>query len=280
MPTSRKRDIACRTLLTAAAAATAVPAAAEECRVGPPPHDKGPLVWMDYDQVELDAAYDQLQYAPLMGQNVKRQASLSEEVRGRLGEPLRRQYGQTKIEELDVYRTNRENAPVFVFIHGGAWLVNSAKNNGFQAELFVNAGIQYVALDFINVKEAGGDLSRMAEQVSRSIAWVYQNAASFGGDRDHLYVGGFSSGWSDAEAQALSNRCPFSGARPGAKTSERSSPPKSEAAGSKCECRLRGTKSSPARRAECPLRLQQADIHRNRRDDVNAPKADIDVTAN
>src|SRR5262249_2885939 len=118
-----------RVLLRAAGAVAAVPALAEECRIGPPKHDKGPLVWMEYDQVELDAAYDQLEYAPLMGQNVKRQASLSEEVRRRLGDPLRRQYGQTKIEELDVYRTNRPNAPVFVFIHGGAWLVNSAKNN-------------------------------------------------------------------------------------------------------------------------------------------------------
>jgi arylformamidase len=197
MPTYRKRDIGRitrRMLLATAAASTALPAVAEECQIGPPPHPRGPLIWMDYDQVELDAAYDQLQYAPLMGQNFKRQASLSEEVRTRLGEPLRRQYGQTKIEELDIYRTSRPNAPVFVFVHGGAWVGNSAKNNGFQAELFVNAGIHYVALDFINVKEADGDLGRMAEQVRRGIAWAYQNAASFGADRDRLYVGGFSSG--------------------------------------------------------------------------------------
>ncbi len=183
-----------RMLLSAAGVTAAAPALAEECRIGPSPHEKGPLVWMDYDQVELDAAYDQLQYAPLMGQNVKRQASLSEEVRGRLGEPLRRQYGQTQVEALDIYRTNRPNAPVFVFIHGGAWLVGLAKNNGFPAELFVNAGVHYVALDFIAIKEADGDLRRMADQVRRGIAWVYENAGSFGGDRDRLYVGGFSSG--------------------------------------------------------------------------------------
>jgi arylformamidase len=181
-------------LLSAAGVAAAAPALAEECRIGPSPHEKGPLVWMDYDQVELDAAYDQLQYAPLMGQNIKRQASLSEEVRGRLGQPLRRQYGQTQVEALDIYRTNRPNAPVFVFIHGGAWLGGMAKNSGSPAELFVNAGVHYVALDFIAIKEADGDLRRMADQVRRGIAWVYENAGSFGGDRDGLYVGGFSSG--------------------------------------------------------------------------------------
>src|SRR5215831_5775180 len=116
-----------RLLLNVAGVATAAPALADECRIGPSPHEKGPLVWMDYDQVELDAAYDQLQYAPLMAQNLKRQASLSEEVRTRLGEPIRRQYGQTRDEELDIYLTKRPNAPVSVFIHGGAWLGNLAK---------------------------------------------------------------------------------------------------------------------------------------------------------
>ena len=98
------------------------------------------------------------QYAPLTGQNVKRLASLSEEVRGRLGQPLRRQYGQSQVEALGIYRTNRTNAPVFVFIHGGAWLAGLVKNNAFPAELFVNAGVHYVALDFIPIREAKGDL--------------------------------------------------------------------------------------------------------------------------
>ena len=34
----------------------------------------------------------------------------------------------------------------------------------------------------------------MAEQVRRGIAWVYKNAASFGGDANRLYIGGHSSG--------------------------------------------------------------------------------------
>src|SRR3954453_18977276 len=87
-----------RMLLSAAGVAAAAPAFAEECRIGPLPHEKGPLVWMEYDQTELDAAYDQLQYAPLMGQNMKRQGWLGEEVQGPLGQPLRRQYGQTQVE--------------------------------------------------------------------------------------------------------------------------------------------------------------------------------------
>ncbi len=60
--------------------------------------------------------------------------------------------------------------------------------------MFVNAGAHYVALDFVSVKEVGGDLGVMAAQVRRGIAWVYKNAASFGGDPDRIYIGGHSSG--------------------------------------------------------------------------------------
>src|SRR5712692_148957 len=184
------RKISRRTMLGAAAAIAAVPAMAEECRVGPPPHHKGPQVFMDYDQVELDASYDQEVYEPLIGQVVKRLASNSEAVRARIGAPQRVAYGPTEIEKLDVYRTNLAKAPIFVFIHGGNWLVGSAKDSGYPAEMFVNAGAHYVALDFTSVKEAGGDLSVMAAQVRRGIAWVYKNAASFGGDPDRVYIGG------------------------------------------------------------------------------------------
>ena len=34
----------------------------------------------------------------------------------------------------------------------------------------------------------------MAEQVRRALAWVYRNAASFGGDPDRIYISGHSSG--------------------------------------------------------------------------------------
>jgi arylformamidase len=44
------------------------------------------------------------------------------------------------------------------------------------------------------VKQAGGDLGVMADQVRRAIAWVYKNAEQFGGNRSRLYVGGHSSG--------------------------------------------------------------------------------------
>jgi arylformamidase len=151
-------------------------------------------VFLDYDQKALDDAYDQLVYAPNRDQIMARYAAASELVRERLGPPKRFAYGPTKNEKLDVYVTRRPDAPVNVFIHGGAWRRGAAKDYGFPAEMFVDAGAHYVVLDFDNVDEAGGSLFPMADQVTRAVAWVYRNAVAFGGDRSRLYVSGGSSG--------------------------------------------------------------------------------------
>jgi arylformamidase len=155
---------------------------------------KGPRVWLDLDQAELDAAYDQSVYAPNLQQILKRYASNSEGVRARLGAPRRYAYGPASIEGLDVYMTRRPNAPINIFIHGGAWRGGVAGDFGYAAELYVHAGAHFVVPDFVNVIEAGGSLLPMADQVRRAVAWVYRNAASFGGDPERIYVTGHSSG--------------------------------------------------------------------------------------
>jgi len=183
-----------RMLLGAAAAVVATPALAEECRIGPAEHAQGPRVWLDMDQVELDAAYDQSVYAPLGSQIRARFASTSEQVRARLGPPQRLSYGPSEFERLDLYRTKRPKAPIFIYFHGGAWLRGSAKDSGFPAEMFVNAGAHFVVPDFIAISAAEGDLRVMAGQVRRAIAWTYANAATFDGDPERLFIGGHSSG--------------------------------------------------------------------------------------
>jgi arylformamidase len=183
-----------RRAVVAAAAMVASPALAEECRIGPPPHGQGPSVWMNMDQIELDAAYDQSVYAPLAKQILARAASNSELVRRRLGPPQREAYGPTDVEKLDIFKTERPNAPIFFFIHGGAWLHGNAQQYAYAAETYVNAGAHYVVPDFISVDKASGDLRVMAHQVRSAIAWTYKNAKSFGGDPEQLYIGGHSSG--------------------------------------------------------------------------------------
>jgi arylformamidase len=184
-----------RTVIGAASLAAGA-AAAEAAETAAPPmkHVKGPLVWLDLDQQELDDAYDQSVYAFNQGNISERRRANSELALSLLGPPQRVAYGPTEIEKLDIHRSKRANAPINVFIHGGGWRGGRSSDSTYLAEPFVKAGAHFVIPDFINVVEAGGDLFAMVEQVRRAVAWVYRNAASFGGDPNALYLTGHSSG--------------------------------------------------------------------------------------
>ena len=185
-----------RTVLAAASAMAAASGAAFAQAPGAsaPARQKGPRVWLDLDQQELDDAYDQSKYAPNLRQVVGRYATNSEQVRARLGAPKRLAYGPTPIEGLDLYTAKQPNAPVHIFIHGGTWRTGRATDYLFPAETFLHAGAHYVSLDFTSVLDVKGDLAPMADQVRRAVAWIHRNAASFGGDPNRLYLSGHSSG--------------------------------------------------------------------------------------
>ncbi|MFQ5546354.1 MAG: alpha/beta hydrolase [Acidiferrobacterales bacterium] len=154
---------------------------------------KGPLVWLDMDQKQLDDAYDQSVYAPNQPLVARRRRLASEATLGRLT-PDRAAYGPSEVEKLDIYKTSRLNAPIGIFIHGGAWRHGTAKEFAFPAEMFTDAGAYFVVPDFVQVQDAAGSLMPMAEQVRRAVAWVYNNAAASGGDPNRIYICGHSSG--------------------------------------------------------------------------------------
>ena len=153
-----------------------------------------PLVWLDMTQKDLNAAYSQTDYAPNALQVVARYISNSESARRRLGEPLRFPYGNQDIEALDVFRTSAPNAPIHIFIHGGAWQQGAAATYAFLADLFVDSGIHYVVPEFSWVQDVGDSLYPIADQLRRAVAWVYANADQFGGDRERIFISGHSSG--------------------------------------------------------------------------------------
>src|SRR5204862_7354912 len=117
--------------------------------------------------------------------------------RQRIGPPLRLPYGPTEIEQLDLFRTDRDTdgggAPIFVFIHGGAWRAGSAKTYAAPAEMFTRARAHYIVPDFVWVQDAGGSLFPMAHHVCRAVAWVCKNAAIVCADRERIYAGDHTS---------------------------------------------------------------------------------------
>ena len=120
--TTENTTLSRRTFMTGTAA-SAIAASSAQAQTAVPNEaaPKGPAVWLDMDQKELDDAYDQAKYAPNIRQIVARYRTNSDLTRARLGAPKRLSYGSAPIEGLDLFATKKPNAPINVFLHGGAW---------------------------------------------------------------------------------------------------------------------------------------------------------------
>jgi arylformamidase len=187
-----------RTLVAGAAAGTLAlanePAAAQRCPAVPPARARGAPVWLDLDQQDLDDAYEQSVYAFNQRSISERQAANNQIALARIGKPERVAYGPGEIEKVDIYKTRKPNAPIMVFIHGGSWRSGRSADFAVYAEMYVKAGANFVAVDFNNVHETNGDLFPMVDQCRRAVAFVYRNAANFGGNADAMYLCSRSSG--------------------------------------------------------------------------------------
>ena len=119
------------------------------------PKVKGPRVWLDMDQQELDDAYDQIDYAPNRDQvrgaspTARRRPRRSAR-RGASPTGRRRSKGSTSIARSPTRRSRSS----FTAAPGAT----ARSDFSVLAEPFMHAGAHFVVLDFINVDDAGGDL--------------------------------------------------------------------------------------------------------------------------
>src|SRR5260370_35906376 len=110
MTPSRRNGLTRRALVAATVLGAGGSALAQ--RPPQPPRVKGPLVWLDMDQPDLDYAYDQLVYSPNRDYILKRCARKSELAPDRLGAPQRFAYAATPMESRAVITATESNATV------------------------------------------------------------------------------------------------------------------------------------------------------------------------
>lgn len=176
-----RRSVLCGALVMAAVTAARTVLAEQMQNYLPPgktAKPKGPLVFLDYDKDEIDFAYDQAPWAPNAREVSKRNAQKSTAALARLGPPRRLAYGPTDIEKLDIYTTKRPNAPINVFLHGGAWRSGNAKGAAYMSETFVDAGAHFISLDFNNAPEVDGNLMIIAKCGALSPGFIRMRRAS------------------------------------------------------------------------------------------------------
>jgi len=154
-------------------------------------------VYRDYTQEELDAQYEHRSEVPDGDDFLDRTKAESERIvaaaasRARLDVP----YGPHPDQLLDIYPaegTGGNSAPVVVFFHGGRWSRGDKTSNVESLAMYNAAGVHFVSVGFTLIPAT--DMDGLIGQCRDAIAWLWRNAASFGGDPDRIYVMGKSSG--------------------------------------------------------------------------------------
>ena len=153
----------------------------------------GPALYRSFrTQAEIDAQYDVESSVPDFGRYVDFFLSNSQRVRKELRPRLDVPFGPTTAETLDIYPAARPDAPIHMFIHGGYWHSLSSKEFSFVAEGLVAAGVTVVINNYALCPEV--TITEIVRQNRAAVAWLYRNAATFGGNRSRLYVSGHSAG--------------------------------------------------------------------------------------
>lgn len=107
--------------------------------------------------------------------------------------PFRRVAGRTL--KLDVYhsRSNEKDRPVFVYIHGGAWIMGSRREQGLPIiHHLARNGWLCFSLSY-RLSPGAGWPDHLVD-VKAGLAWVRDHASEYGGDATFVVVSGGSAG--------------------------------------------------------------------------------------
>ncbi|MBN1233860.1 MAG: alpha/beta hydrolase [Candidatus Coatesbacteria bacterium] len=102
---------------------------------------------------------------------------------------------KNELHKLDIYKKlNVKNAPVLIFIHGGAWRLGSKDNKAHKdiGRIYSRKGIVVVEINYRlspKVKHPSH-----IEDVASAFNWVKQNISRYGGDPEKIYISGHSAG--------------------------------------------------------------------------------------
>ena len=161
-------------------------------------------IYLDYTQEELDRQYEHRHYIPDAEVFIAAHAAESERVRAAANGRFDIPYGPGEDERLDIYLARGDGAaPIVVYFHGGRWAMGSKASNCEAAEMYTAQGVRCVSVNFSLLPKVTMDT--LIGQCRDAIQWLWRNAATFGADRDRLFVHGKSSGAHVAAMMAITD---------------------------------------------------------------------------
>lgn len=94
---------------------------------------------------------------------------------------------------LDIYvGSNSSNAPVVVYVHGGAWQRGHRSRVGQKPSHFNRAGYLFVSIGYRLVPKV--KVEDQLDDIEHGLQWVYDNIARYGGNKLNLHLMGHSAG--------------------------------------------------------------------------------------
>ncbi len=94
---------------------------------------------------------------------------------------------------LDVYAPhNAKNLPVVFWIHGGGWQTGDKTSVQGKPQAFTDKGFVFVSTNYRLLPSV--DMATIVRDVAKSIRWVHDHIAEYGGDPNRLFVMGHSAG--------------------------------------------------------------------------------------
>jgi len=150
------------------------------------------MLFGQFDQAGLDAAYNNRAHVPDHADYFARWAQQSEATRAALKHRADLAYGSWPRQRLDFFPAADRNAPLMVFIHGGYWQSLDHRMFDVLARPFVQSGIAFASMGYTLCPDI--DMPGLVEQVREGIAWLWGRADALGFDRERLFVSGHSAG--------------------------------------------------------------------------------------
>ena len=150
------------------------------------------MLYRDFaTQEELDEQYDPERTVATAGFYADLYERESDLLRSERDYTLRVPFGPTLAEHVDLYPVG-EDSPVLVYVHGGYWRARTSREFGFVARGPGSRGVSTVVPNYALCPDV--TIDEIVRQVHAALAWVYNNASSFGGDPARIHVAGHSAG--------------------------------------------------------------------------------------
>ena len=145
-----------------------------------------------YTQEQLDIQYSPSNSVDDFDAYIEAYTSQSAAARDSLAGILNLQYADAPACNLDLFLPETNKPPLIVFFHGGFWQVLSKDEFSYPAVPLNHADIGYCSVNYTLAQTAS--LREIVDECRRAIAWLYENAESYGYDKNRIFLAGHSAG--------------------------------------------------------------------------------------